>query len=93
MSKELTITLDEELAAKLHDEARRTGVPLDEAAVDAVRRGLEASKPFRVRAFDMGEPLIDITCTARALDEADRLEERDHDPIIQTPCLSSTPTF
>jgi len=80
MARQVTITLDDDVAAELEKEARESGASLDQAAVDAMRRGLEPRKRFVVRTFDMGKPLIDLTSTAQALEELDRLEalERNH---------------
>lgn len=74
MARQVTITLDDDVAALIEDEARRTGTPLEQAVAGAVRRAVVAVTPFRVRAFNMGKPLIDLECTGRALEELDRLE-------------------
>ena len=59
-------SLDEDLARRLGDEARRTGKSFSEVLNDAVRRGLAAEesdgvrKPFRVHASPRGfQPGID----------------------------------
>lgn len=55
-----TVTLDEDVAAKLRSEARRTGKPFKQALNDALRRGLLENKrgsvhrAFRVKARDLG---------------------------------------
>jgi hypothetical protein len=55
-----TLTLDDDLAARLKAEARRTGTPFKELVNAALRRGLAASRPrpaeapFRVEARDLG---------------------------------------
>lgn len=55
-----TVTLDEDVAAKLRAEARSGGKPFKQALNDALRRGLlergaaVASRPFRVRARNLG---------------------------------------
>jgi len=74
MARQVTITLDDDVAAELEKEARHTGASLDQAAIDAMRRGLAPPKKFVVRTFNMGKPLIDLECTGEALDELDRLE-------------------
>lgn len=74
MARQVTITLDDDLAAQLEEEARRTGTPLEQAVAGAVRRAVVAPTPFRVRTFSMGKPLIDLECTGRALEELDRLD-------------------
>lgn len=56
-----TVTLDQDVAAKLKAEARRSGKSFKQTINEAVRRGLvapaqrKARKPFRVRAHDLGE--------------------------------------
>ena len=50
-----TLTLDEDVAAKLRSEMRRTGQPLKQTVNECLRLGLRArqqpkpTKPFRVR--------------------------------------------
>ena len=54
------MTLDEDVAAKLQAEARRSGRPFKQALNDALRRGLNAKRSappaerFRVDARDLG---------------------------------------
>lgn len=61
-----TLTLDDDVAAKLAAEAKRTGQPYRRLVNDALRNGLESSAkrelpPFRVRASNLGlRPGIDI---------------------------------
>jgi len=74
MARQVTITLDDEIAAQLEEEARQSGASLDQAATEAMRRSFAPRKKFVVRTFDMGKPLIDLECTGRALEEQDRLE-------------------
>lgn len=45
-----TLTLDEDVAAKLTSKARRTGRPFREVVNDALRRGLDADGPRAARA-------------------------------------------
>jgi hypothetical protein len=55
-----TITLDEDVAAKLRAEVRRSGRTFKETINEALRRGLLARqqpaprRPFRVQARDLG---------------------------------------
>lgn len=55
-----TLTLDEDVAAKLKIRARRTGRPFKAEVNDALRRGLAAvdqasnARPFVVTARDLG---------------------------------------
>jgi hypothetical protein len=53
------LTLDEDVAAKLHAEARRTGLPFKEVVNSALRSALQRrppkpSAPFRVNPRDLG---------------------------------------
>ena len=82
MGRELTIRLDDEMAAKLEAEAERVQQTVDDVAKEAVlRRIAEAprvieKKPFTVRARSMGfKPGLDFECTSRLLDELDHLVE------------------
>jgi hypothetical protein len=76
MARQLTITLDDDVAEKLDAEARSKGAPIDQVVNDRLRghdaEAAQPRRPFRVRAFRMGEPLIDLECTASALEELDR---------------------
>ena len=55
-----TLTLDDDVAAKLKAEARRSGRPFRDIVNDLLRRGLAARRestprePFRVEARDLG---------------------------------------
>jgi hypothetical protein len=55
-----TLTLDDDVAAKLKAEARRTGRPFKQVINEALRAGLQrrdkkSSQPFTVHARDLGE--------------------------------------
>jgi len=56
-----TLTLDEDVAAKLKSEARRTGRPFRAVVNETLRRGLARRpaavrrEPFRVATRDLGE--------------------------------------
>lgn len=56
-----TLTLDDDLAAKLKSEVRRSGRSFRDTVNDALRRGLAsrrpaaAGEPFRVAARDLGD--------------------------------------
>lgn len=59
MSTRTTITLDEDVRAKLEAEMRKTGKSFKETVNETLRSGLIArqkavSKPFEIRAWDMG---------------------------------------
>ncbi len=55
-----TLTLDEDVARKLKQESRQEGKPFKQIVNDVLRRGLalrarmRSTKPFKVRARDMG---------------------------------------
>jgi hypothetical protein len=55
-----TLTLDEDVAAKLKNEVRRSGKPLKAVVNETLREGLTARKatkkqpPFKVRARSLG---------------------------------------
>lgn len=54
-----TLTLDDDVAAKLKSEARRTGRAFREVVNEALRRGLVSArpaprKPFRVKTRSLG---------------------------------------
>lgn len=58
-----TLTLDDDVAARLQAESRRTGKPFKTVVNEhlrtalAQRRTLKATQPFRVAAEDLGGPL------------------------------------
>jgi hypothetical protein len=59
VSVRTTLTLDEDVAAKLDAEARRSGRPVRAVVNEALRAGLEAAAirkppPYRVQARDLG---------------------------------------
>ena len=55
-----TVTLDEDVAAKLEAEMRRSGRSFKETINEVLRRGfrppkdIQANRPFRVQARDLG---------------------------------------
>ena len=78
-----TLTLDEDVAAKLRAEVRRSGKSFKEAVNDLLRLALTQrpstppSKPFRVVTRDLGRmrPGIDLDSVADVLE---RIEGPDH---------------
>lgn len=58
VTQRTTLTLEDDVASLLRDEARRTGKPLKAVVNEALRRGLEERprrrRTFRVQARDMG---------------------------------------
>ena len=74
-----TLTLDDDVAAKLKSLARRTGAPFKDVVNNALRRGLAPPaksppvEPFKVNARDMGplRPGLSLDCIARLLEEVE----------------------
>ena len=76
VSHRTTLTLDDDVAARIDGEVRRTGRPYRAVVNDALRRGLEAPRPalppYRVDALPMGRrPGMDIDDIAGLLDLLD----------------------
>ena len=73
-----TLTLDDDVAARLAEEARRTGRSFKDTVNEALRGGLDArrqpqAEPFRVRARNLGaiRPAVSLDSAARLLDDID----------------------
>ena len=75
-----TLTLDDDVAAKLQSRARRTGRPFREIVNDTLRRGLAATAaassgrtPFVVHARDFGavRPGLDVNNVADVLERVE----------------------
>lgn len=81
MSQRTTLTLEDDVAARLREASRRTGRPLKLIVNDAIRAGLAAKAaghrpPFRVEARAMGlRPGIDLDDISGLLE---RLEGPEH---------------
>jgi hypothetical protein len=77
-----TLTLDDDVAAGIRREARRTGRPVKTVVNDAIRAGLESQAsvtavPFRVDASDMGlHPGMEIDDVAGLLERLEGPERR-----------------
>jgi hypothetical protein len=78
-----TLTLDEDLAAKLKDEARKTGRPFKETVNACLRAGLNLRKParkaapFRVRPYEMGlQPGVSLDKISTLLDQLEGAKRR-----------------
>jgi hypothetical protein len=59
-----TLTLDDDLAARLRDSAHERGISFKSAVNEAIRSGLERSRrprPYRMRSRSMGAPAVDLT--------------------------------
>ena len=71
MAGELTIKLDEELAAKVQREAERTGTAPEEVLKDAARRGFR--EPFEIKGpFATSRPGVgSFDCISRLLEEVE----------------------
>jgi plasmid stability protein len=75
-----TLTLDDDVAAKLRSRARRTGRPFRDVVNDTLRRGLAATAaaasgrtPFVVHARDFGavRPGLDVNNVADVLERVE----------------------
>jgi len=73
-----TLTLDDDLAARLAAEARRTGRSFKDTVNDALRGGLDArrspvAQPFRVQARNLGtlRAAVSLDSVTRLLDDLD----------------------
>lgn len=78
-----TLTLDEDVAAKLKAEARKTGQPFKVTVNACLRAGLgvrsasQSSKPFRVKPYTLGlRPGINVDKISTLLDELDGPEHK-----------------
>jgi hypothetical protein len=78
-----TLTLDEDVAAKLKAEARKTGRPFKETVNACLRAGLslkkpaKAAMPFSVQPHDMGlRPGVNLDKISTLLDEIEGPEHR-----------------
>jgi hypothetical protein len=79
-----TVTLDDDVAAKLKAEMRRSGKSFRDTVNDFLRRGLlarratQARVPFKVRARDLGElrPGLVLDNIAELLDQVEGPDHR-----------------
>lgn len=78
VSKRTTLTLDDDVAAKLEAEVRRTGRSFKQTVNACLRRGLTEAPPragrraFKVEARDMGlRPGLDLDNVEELLDQVD----------------------
>jgi hypothetical protein len=81
MARQMTITLDDDVAEKLEREARRKGEPIAVVANEKLRAVAEdapkARTPFRVYARDLeARPGFDFECAWKLLgdEDAERLK-------------------
>jgi hypothetical protein len=84
MSERTTLTLEDDVAARLREEVRRQGRPLKAVVNDALRAGLatttgspDAASPFHLEPRDMGlRPGIDLDDIQGLLDRLDEASPR-----------------
>ena len=75
-----TLTLAEDVAAKLKAEMRRNGMSFKETVNDVLRRGLTREKaveapPYLAPARDLGlRPGFNLDCSGRLLQQLDELD-------------------
>ena len=68
-----TLTIDDDVAAELERQRAERGVRLKDVVNDALRRGMremqsKPRKPYEIKVFDVGEPLIkSIDCIGELL--------------------------
>jgi Ribbon-helix-helix protein, copG family len=81
-----TLTLDEDVAAKLKALMRQTGRSFKETVNEALRSGLawrsraKKQKPFKIHARDLGlRPGFNLDCTGRILQQLDELERSERE--------------
>ncbi len=58
-----TLTLDDDLAARLKDAAHERGISFKAAVNEAIRSGLDRpqrARPYRVKARSMGAPAVNL---------------------------------
>lgn len=72
-----TLTIDDDVAAKLREETQATGMSFKHTVNDVLRRGLlaketAAPRPFVVRSRDMGlRPGVELDDIAEVLEQLD----------------------
>lgn len=73
-----TLNLDEDVARRVADLARRSGTSLSRVSNELLREGLLGRQqprspiPYEPPVFDTGRPLLDVTDVAEALDRLER---------------------
>jgi len=73
-----TLTLDEDIAAKLKAESRKTGKPFKQVVNETLREGFFARRntkplpPFKIKARPLGlRPGLSYDCIGKLLEEAE----------------------
>lgn len=73
MSTRTTVVLDDDVLERVRERAREKAVPFRTALNDLVRDGLavttKRSRPYKVKAFDMGEFLLPFPIRLSDIDE------------------------
>jgi hypothetical protein len=72
-----TVTIEDDIAARLESLRRERGLSFKEALNDTLRAGLQGRqrvKPYKLPTYDMGPPLVDLT---KALQLAAELEDEE----------------
>ena len=81
MSVRTTLTLDDDVVAKLKAEMRRTGLSWKETVNEAIRHGVLPARarslpPFELPRLSLGlRPGFSLECTGRLVDQLDELEQ------------------
>jgi hypothetical protein len=82
VAERTTLTLEDDVAAQLREEARRSGRSFKVVVNEAIRLGLKharaaPAKPFRVAARDLGvRPEIDLDDVEGLLDRLEGVDRR-----------------
>lgn len=80
MSERTTLTLEDDVAARLREEARRQGRPFKDIVNDAIRAGLDrapGAEPYELPVRDLGlRPGIDLDDIQGLLDRLDGPDAR-----------------
>lgn len=76
MPRRTTVTIDDDLATKLAEEARKSGLTFREILNDVLRHGLSSvparPEPFRVKPRTLKlRPGLSLECAERLLDQVD----------------------
>lgn len=78
MARQVTITLDDDVAEKFGEKARRNGASLGDVVNETLRRveaeTAKSQKPFEVYARDLGaKPGVNFDCAWKLLDDLDSI--------------------
>jgi hypothetical protein len=74
MTTRTTLSLEDDVAARLERLRRQRDASFKDVVNDVLRRGLDSieapqkpRKPYRIKTYDMGEPLIPLDNIAEAI--------------------------